>query len=90
MKRKLTAGVGGAEPEDGQVLAQVLDLGAEEGGVGEGRVGCHPDQVVLKLGRHYLVLLQGETVSQAKRRNFKPSHHGVGGAFIHASNEAVN
>ena len=54
----LTGRVGGAEPEDGQVSAQVLDLVAEEGGVREGRVGRHPDQIVLKLGRHHLVLLR--------------------------------
>lgn len=56
--RLLTGRVGGTEPEDRQVAAQVLDLVAEEGGVREGGVRRHPDQIVLELGRHHLVLLR--------------------------------
>ena len=55
----LTGGVGGTEPEDWQVSAQVLYLVAEEGRVREGSVSCHPDQIILKFGWHHLVLLQG-------------------------------
>lgn len=68
----LTGRVGGTEPEDWQVSTQVLYLVAEEGRVGEGSVSCHPDQIILKFGRHHLVLLQGEG---RVRRSETNKHH---------------
>jgi len=59
-----TRGVGGAEPEDGQVTAQLLDLAAEEGGVSQRGVARDPDQrVLLELGRHDLVLLHSRSTA---------------------------
>lgn len=68
----LTARVGGTQPEDGQLSTQVLYLVAEEGRVGERRVGRHPDQIILKLGGHHLVLLQ--RVREGWERDKRETH----------------
>lgn len=57
--RLLTARVSGTQPEDWQVSTQVLYLAAEKRRVRDGRVGRHPDQIVLEFGWHDFVLLQG-------------------------------
>lgn len=86
LSRLLTGGVGGTEPEDWQVSAQVLYLVAEEGRVREGSVSCHPDQIILKFGWHHLVLLQGggaervrrsETNITTKHLNMSPAAEGA-------------